>query len=119
VPDAVLLPMNGWDDQGYRLGYGAGFFDRTLAALEKKPGSKPVVIGVSYEMAHLETIHPQAWDIPVDYLVTELGVYRNDFNSSREPEGLAFLGAPEMGGAGVMASPVCYADEAFLKGKTR
>jgi 5,10-methenyltetrahydrofolate synthetase len=119
VPDAVLLPMNGWDDRGYRLGYGAGFFDRTLAALEKKPGSKPVVIGVSYEMAHLETIHPQAWDIPVDYLVTELGVYRNDFNSSREPEGLAFLGAPEMGGAGVMASPVCYADEAFLKGKTR
>ena len=59
VPDAVLLPMNGWDDQGYRLGYGAGFFDRTLAALAKKP----VVIGVSYEMAHLDTIHPQAWDI--------------------------------------------------------
>ena len=32
VPEAVLLPMNGWDPQGYRLGYGAGFFDRTLAA---------------------------------------------------------------------------------------
>src|SRR5262249_30122854 len=31
-PDAVLLPMNGWDAQGYRLGYGAGFFDRTLAS---------------------------------------------------------------------------------------
>ena len=33
VPDAVLLPMNGWDAAGYRLGYGAGFFDRTLAAM--------------------------------------------------------------------------------------
>ena len=44
VPDAVLLPMNGWDQGGYRLGYGAGFFDRTLASLAKKP----VTIGVSY-----------------------------------------------------------------------
>ena len=35
APRAVLLPMNGWDAQGYRLGYGGGFFDRTLAALEK------------------------------------------------------------------------------------
>src|SRR5436190_19382177 len=42
TPDGVLLPMNGWDQQGYRLGYGGGFFDRTLASLKKKP----VVIGV-------------------------------------------------------------------------
>ena len=48
VPDAVLLPMNGWDSQGYRLGYGAGFFDRTLASLTRRP----VVIGVTYEMAY-------------------------------------------------------------------
>ena len=39
VPDAVLLPMNGWDSKGYRLGYGAGFFDRTLASLAKKPAA--------------------------------------------------------------------------------
>ncbi len=37
VPDDVLLPMNGWDAQGYRLGYGAGFFDRTLASLAVRP----------------------------------------------------------------------------------
>jgi 5,10-methenyltetrahydrofolate synthetase len=106
TPDAVLLPMNGWDGQGYRLGYGAGFFDRTLASLPKKP----VVIGVSYELARLETIHPQPWDIPADYVVTERGVYR------RDPEGLAFLGAPEPAGSGVMASPVCYADETYFGG---
>src|SRR5881394_1933808 len=53
VPNAVLLPMNGWDPAGYRLGYGGGFFDRTLASLAKKP----VVIGVSYELARMDTIH--------------------------------------------------------------
>ena len=101
VPDVVLLPMNGWDRMGYRLGYGAGFFDRTLAAAEKKP----VVIGVSYELARMPTIHAQSWDVPVDYLVTERGAYR------RDPGGLAFLGEPQAGEPSALASPVCYADE--------
>lgn len=108
TPEAVLLPMNGWDPQGYRLGYGGGFFDRTLASLARKP----LTIGVSHEFARLETIEPQSWDIPMDYVVTEKGVYR------RDPEGLAFLAAPEPGGSGALASPVCYADENYLKGKT-
>src|SRR5687767_3236730 len=107
VPDAVLLPMNGWDAQGYRLGYGAGFFDRTLASLAKRP----VVIGVTYEMAKLDTIHPQPWDIPVDFVVTERGIYR------RDPEGMVFLPAPEPGGSGELSSPVCFADEKFFEGK--
>jgi 5,10-methenyltetrahydrofolate synthetase len=108
VPEAVLLPMNGWDQKGYRLGYGGGFFDRTLASLPKRP----VVIGVTYEMARMETIRPQEWDIPMDYVVTERGVYR------RDPEGLAFLGAPEPSGSGELASPVCYADEKYFEGKS-
>ena len=107
VPDAVLLPMNGWDTAGYRLGYGAGFFDRTLASLAKRP----VVIGVTYEMAKLDTIHPQSWDIPADFVVTERGVYRRDAG------GLVFLPAPEPGGSGELSSPVCYADERFFGGK--
>ena len=105
VPNAVLLPMNGWDRQGYRLGYGAGFFDRTLASLAKKP----LVIGVSYELAKLDTIHPQSWDLPMDYVVTERGVYR------RDPEGLVFLGEPDQG-SGTLSSPVCYADEKHFGG---
>ena len=106
TPDAVLLPMNGWDTQGYRLGYGAGFFDRTLASLAKKP----LTIGISYELARIPTIHPQSWDLPMDYVVTERGVYR------RDPEGLAFLGEPDPG-SGTLASPVCYADEDYLSGR--
>jgi 5,10-methenyltetrahydrofolate synthetase len=101
VPDVAILPMNGWDAQGYRLGYGAGFFDRTLASLAKRP----VTIGVSYELARLDTIHPQEWDIPLDYVVTERGLYR------RDPEGLVFLGEPQAGEPSKLASPVCYADE--------
>jgi 5,10-methenyltetrahydrofolate synthetase len=107
IPEAVLLPMNGWDAAGYRLGYGAGFFDRTLASLARRP----MVIGVTYELARLDTIHPQPWDIPMDFVVTERGVYR------RDPEGLVFLPAPEPGGSGALASPVCYADEKFFEGK--
>jgi 5,10-methenyltetrahydrofolate synthetase len=104
APRAVLLPMNGWDAHGYRLGYGGGFFDRTLAALQEKP----LVIGVAYEQARMETIHAQSWDVPMDYVVTERGVYR------RDAEGLAFLGAPEPQSA--LASPVCYADERIVRG---
>ena len=108
VPEAVLLPMNGWDMGGYRLGYGAGFFDRTLASFTKRP----VTIGISYELARLDTIHPQSWDLPMDYVVTERGVYR------RDGEALAYLGEPEMGGGSGVASPVCYADEDYF-GQTR
>lgn len=94
--DHVLLPMLGWDAQGYRLGYGGGFFDRTLASLPKRPR----VIGLSYEHAYLQTIRPQPHDIPVDFVVTERGVYR------REPEGLKFLDNPQS-----FSSPPCYAGE--------
>jgi 5,10-methenyltetrahydrofolate synthetase len=101
VPTAALVPMIGWDEGGYRLGYGGGFFDRTLASLARKP----VVIGVSYELAKIKTIRPQSWDIPMDWVVTERGTYR------RDPEGLVFLGEAIAGEPGALASPVCYAAE--------
>jgi len=98
VPDKVLLPMNGFDRQGYRLGYGGGFFDRTLASLARKP----LVIGVSFELAAIDTIHPQPWDVPVDYVVTERGVYQ------RDADRLEFLGVPREPRV-EFSSPVCYA----------
>ena len=101
TPTVALVPMVGWDDAGYRLGYGGGFFDRTLASLEQKP----VAIGVGYELARMETIRPQPWDVPMDWIVTERGLYR------RDPAGLVFLGAPSAGEPSALASPVCYAAE--------
>jgi 5-formyltetrahydrofolate cyclo-ligase len=99
LPDSVLLPVNGFDKQGYRLGYGGGFFDRTLQSLGAR---KPLVIGVGFELAALDTIRPQTWDIPMDYMVTERGVYR------RDEAGLEFLGAPQAPRT-ELSSPVCYA----------
>lgn len=72
VPQALLIPPVGFDQRGYRLGYGGGFFDRTLAAI--KP--EPLKIGVAFELSRIDTIHPQAYDIPMDFIVTEAGIYR-------------------------------------------
>ncbi|MGZ8209176.1 MAG: 5-formyltetrahydrofolate cyclo-ligase [Burkholderiales bacterium] len=70
-PDVAIVPMNGFDECGYRLGYGGGFFDRTLAALERRV----VAVGVSFETLRLPTIFPQSHDIPMDFVVTEQGIY--------------------------------------------
>ena len=102
VPNTLLLPMNGFDEQGYRLGYGGGFFDRTLESLGK---AKPLAIGVSFELGAIATIQPQPWDIPMDYVVTERGVYRRDGDT------LEFLGVPGNAKGSSLSSPVCYAEE--------
>ena len=59
--------MVGFDPQNYRLGYGGGFFDRTLAALP----TKPLVIGLGYASQAIATIYPQPHDIAMDRIVTE------------------------------------------------
>lgn len=71
APDVCLVPVNGFDAAGYRLGYGGGFFDRTLAAMLWKP----LCVGLGYEIARLSTIHPQPHDVPFDFIVTEAGIF--------------------------------------------
>jgi 5,10-methenyltetrahydrofolate synthetase len=66
TPTVVLAPMVGFDLEGYRLGYGGGFFDRTLAVLRPRP----LVIGLGYGCGALRTIYPQPHDIPMDWVVT-------------------------------------------------
>lgn len=70
TPDIALAPLVGWDDDSYRLGYGGGYFDRTLAALD----SRPFKIGIGYASAQLATIFPQPHDIAMDLIVTDEGV---------------------------------------------
>ena len=65
APDIVLSPVVGLDAANYRLGYGGGFFDRTIAAL-RSSGHAARVIGVGYEQQKMETIHPHEFDIPMD-----------------------------------------------------
>ena len=71
-PDVVLMPPVGFDAHGFRLGYGGGFYDRTLAALSPQP----VKIGVGFELSRIETIRPQPHDIAMDYVVTQQGIWR-------------------------------------------
>jgi 5-formyltetrahydrofolate cyclo-ligase len=69
TPNVLLVPLVGFDAEGYRLGYGGGYYDRTLAAFERRP----FLIGVGYELGRLPTIEPQPHDIPLDAIVTEQG----------------------------------------------
>jgi 5-formyltetrahydrofolate cyclo-ligase len=72
IPHAVLAPLVGFDRDCYRLGYGGGYFDRTLAALSPRP----LAIGVGFELSQIETIHPQSFDIAMDIIVTETTIRR-------------------------------------------
>lgn len=72
IPDLILLPLNGFDAAGYRLGYGGGYFDRTLAALLPRP----LAVGVGFEINRLDSIRPEAHDQRLDWLVTDAGAFR-------------------------------------------
>ncbi len=65
-PQTLLIPLVGYDPEGYRLGYGGGYYDRTLAAAQPCP----LRIGLGYEEGRLPTIYPQPHDIPMNVIVT-------------------------------------------------
>lgn len=71
-PQAILLPVNAFDASGFRIGYGGGYFDRTLAELTPRP----LLVGVGFALARVETTYPQAHDVRLDAVVTESGVLR-------------------------------------------
>jgi len=64
----LIVPLVGFDAEGYRLGYGGGYYDRTLAQLP----DKTITLAVGFSHAQLETIHPQSFDIPMTQIFTEL-----------------------------------------------
>jgi 5-formyltetrahydrofolate cyclo-ligase len=121
VPDACLIPPVGFDMHGFRLGYGAGFFDRTLAALRPRP----LAIGVAFECSRMATIHPQPHDIGLDFIVTEAGIQfaraaglepvsAQDANKLARDLAQARRRAHEAAAApaeGSYSSPVCYAKD--------
>lgn len=64
-PDALLVPLVGFDDQHYRLGYGGGYYDRTLAALPRRPHTA----GIGFKIGRLASIEPQSYDLKLDRLI--------------------------------------------------
>ena len=71
IPDALLIPPVGFGEQGDRLGYGGGFFDRTLEAITPQP----LKIAMAFEVSRIPTTYPQAHDILMDFVVTERGIH--------------------------------------------
>lgn len=69
VPDVLLIPLVAFDAGNFRIGYGGGFFDRTLAAL----APRPYAIGVGFELARVADTFPGPHDIPLDVVITEAG----------------------------------------------
>jgi 5-formyltetrahydrofolate cyclo-ligase len=69
-PDVILMPLLGFDRRGTRLGYGGGYYDRTLAALTKRPR----LIGFAFALQEIDAIPREAHDVPLDFIVTENGV---------------------------------------------
>lgn len=70
-PDVVLVPLLAFDEAGYRLGYGGGYYDRSLRAMRGK--GSVLAIGLSYEGQEIAHIPHEATDEKLDWLVTEKG----------------------------------------------
>jgi len=66
-PEALIVPLVGWDTQRYRLGYGGGYYDRTIGAA----AVRPFRVGLGYQAARLDSIFPQPHDIPMDLIITD------------------------------------------------
>src|SRR5215217_1379966 len=69
-PDVILVPLLGFDAAGTRLGYGGGYYDRTLAVMQKRP----MLIGLAFAAQRFDHIPRAEHDVPLDAVVTEEGV---------------------------------------------
>ena len=70
-PECLLIPCVGFDDKRFRLGYGGGYYDRTLATL----APRPLVVGIAFDATKLESIDPQPHDVRMDVVITDTSVY--------------------------------------------
>lgn len=91
---SIIIPMIGFDKLGFRLGYGGGYFDRTLVAITPRP----LAIGVAFEILRVDNLHAQPHDVHMDFIVTEAGIYRSTIN------GLKPLSAEECAAESVLGS---------------
>jgi len=72
APDIMVMPLAGFDAQGNRLGYGKGYYDRTIANLPRRP----ILCGYAFSVQQVDDIPAQRHDVPMDMIVTEQGVTR-------------------------------------------
>ena len=70
-PQCLLVPCVGFDRARYRLGYGGGYYDRTLVALTPRP----LAVGIAFEASRLESIDPRPHDVKLDLIITDAALY--------------------------------------------
>jgi 5-formyltetrahydrofolate cyclo-ligase len=71
--DLVFVPLLGFDRRGHRLGQGGGYYDRSFAFLnEQVRPTEPLLVGIAYSFQELPQIKDEAWDVPLDFVATEL-----------------------------------------------
>lgn len=73
TPEALLVPLVAFDSRGHRLGYGGGYYDRTIHAL-KQDNPQLITIGIAYSNQHCDQLPDDKHDQTLDHLVTEEGV---------------------------------------------
>ena len=78
VLDIILVPLVAFDENCHRIGMGSGFYDRTFEFKKNGNPSKPLLIGIAYEMQKVDNTFPQQWDVQLDEVVTEKGIYKKD-----------------------------------------
>lgn len=74
VPEVLIVPLLAFDGRGIRLGYGGGYYDRTLAALRRE--GRPLAVGVAFAAQRVRRLPSEVTDAPLDMVVTETGVER-------------------------------------------
>ena len=75
--DVLFLPLVAFDAQGNRLGMGGGYYDTSLAYLRtRRVFRKPKLIGVAYDFQRVSTLPSEAWDVPLDAVLTDRAWYR-------------------------------------------
>lgn len=76
--DIVFVPLVSFDKYCYRIGRGAGYYDKTFAFRKTEAHrKKPMLIGLAYEFQKINQIEPAEWDVPMDLVITEKAIYKH------------------------------------------
>ena len=71
TPEILLVPLLAFDSEGFRLGYGAGFYDRTLSKLRAR--GRVTAIGIAFEVQQVEAVPHDVYDEALDWVLTPSG----------------------------------------------
>lgn len=75
--DLIIVPLLGFDAQGHRLGMGGGYYDRSLAFVHRlQSARRPFLLGFAHDAQRVDRLDVQPWDVSLDAVVTNLGLYR-------------------------------------------